>query len=69
MSYYEALQLNGFADLLRRFANFPQRDGQVLRPVGVQQRHLVGPLLDDLLLAHCEVDGRALSFRLKLVDI
>lgn len=59
------LHLNGLADLLGRLAHFPQRDGQVLCPVGVQQRHLGGALLADLLLVDREVDGRPLSFRLE----
>lgn len=59
------VQLNGLADLLRRLAHFPQRDGQVLRPVGVQQGHLARHLLDDLVLAYRQVDRRALSFGLE----
>lgn len=59
------LHLNGPADLLGGLAYFPQRDGQVLCPVGVQQRHLAGALLADLLLVDREVDGGPLSFRLE----
>lgn len=59
------LHLNSLADLLRGLAHFPQRDGQVLCPVGVQQGHLGGALLADLLLVDREVDGRPLSFRLE----
>lgn len=67
------LQLNGLADLLGRLAHFPQCDSQVLCPVGVQQGHLVGSLVNDLLLVHGEVNGWALSFSfkhlLKLINI
>lgn len=59
------LHLNGLADLLGVLAHFPQRDGQVLRPVGVQQRDLGGALLADLLLVDRQLDGRPLSFGLE----
>lgn len=59
------LQLNSLADLLRRLAHLPQCDGQVLGPVGVQQGHFVGSLLNDLLLVHSELDRWTLSFSLK----
>ena len=65
MALDSVLRLDCSADDVGVLPGLPQRDGQVLGPVGVQQGHPAGALLGGLVAGKRQVGGRALRLGLK----